>query len=101
MIGELTRRTFALHDSAITPSSNAALDAAGARCSVGRHFMGDIVNLNKYRKAKQRDSEAREAEINREKFGRNKAQTTRDRLQRRQEEKALEGKKLEDGSDKT
>ena len=63
--------------------------------------MGDIVNLNKYRKAKQRVSDAREAQINREKFGRNKAQTSRDRLQRRQEEKALDGKKLEDGSDKT
>jgi len=63
--------------------------------------MGDVVNLNKYRKAKQRESDAREAGINREKFGRNKAHTAQDRLQRRQEEKALDGKKLDDGSDKT
>ncbi|MFI5016689.1 MAG: DUF4169 family protein [Dongiales bacterium] len=63
--------------------------------------MGDVVNLNKYRKTKQRASETREAEINREKFGRNKAQTAQDRLQRRQDDKSLDGKKLEDSTDKT
>ena len=63
--------------------------------------MGDVVNLNKYRKTKQRASETREAEISREKFGRNKAQTAQDRLQRRQDDKALDGKKLEDSTDKT
>ena len=80
--------------------------AKASRCIAGRTqrgkaLMGDVINLNKYRKTKQRASDAREAEINREKFGRNKAQTAQDRLQRRQDDKALDGKKLEDSSDKT
>ena len=88
--------TLGLHQARRLPLYTVQPDAAW-----GIHFMGDVVNLNKYRKAKQRESDARAAEINREKFGRNKAQTAQDRLQRRQEEKALDGKKLDDGSDKT
>jgi hypothetical protein len=57
--------------------------------------MGDLVNLNKYRKTKQRRESDRQAAINREKFGRNKAETDRERLLRRQSDQAIEGKKLD------
>ena len=63
--------------------------------------MGDIVNLNKYRKSKQRQSQAHQADINREKFGRNKAVTSAERLRQSQDEKALDGNKLDEGSDET
>ena len=56
--------------------------------------MGDLVNLNKFRKAKQRRSEETQAGINREKFGRTKAETKRDRKTREGGERALDGSKL-------
>ena len=61
--------------------------------------MGDLVNLNKFRKAKQRRTEETQAGINREKFGRTKAETKRDRKTRERGERALDGSKLpgEDG----
>jgi hypothetical protein len=62
--------------------------------------MGDLVNLNKFRKAKQRQSEDVQAGINREKFGRTKAETKLDRRARERDEKALDAKKLEAESHK-
>jgi len=61
--------------------------------------MGDLVNLNKFRKAKQRRTEDVQADINREKFGRTKAETKRDQKTREQREKLLDGAKVdaEDG----
>jgi hypothetical protein len=57
--------------------------------------MGDLVNLNKFRKAKQRRAEEVQAGINREKFGRTKAETSRERQTREQRDKLLDGAKLE------
>jgi hypothetical protein len=57
--------------------------------------MGDLVNLNKFRKAKQRQAEEDQAAINREKFGRTKAETKQGRRSHEQHEKALDAKKLE------
>ncbi len=62
--------------------------------------MGDLVNLNKFRKAKQRRVEEDQAAINREKFGRTKAETRQARQTRERAEKALEEKKLVDEADK-
>jgi hypothetical protein len=62
--------------------------------------MGDLVNLNKFRKAKQRRVEEDQAAINREKFGRTKADTKQAREARERAEKALEDKKLVDEADK-
>ena len=58
--------------------------------------MGDLVNLNKFRKAKQRRTEDVQADINREKFGRTKAQTKRDEKTREQREKLLDGAKVDE-----
>lgn len=58
--------------------------------------MGDVVNLNRYRKAQARAERERQAEENRVRFGRPKAET---QARRRDEERAqrdLDGKKRED-----
>jgi hypothetical protein len=57
--------------------------------------MGDLVNLNRYRKSKLRQAGDRRAAINREKFGRSKADAERDSKLRGQGEKSLDDKKLE------
>jgi hypothetical protein len=56
--------------------------------------MGDLVNLNKFRKAKQRRNQDATANINREKFGRPKAEKDRDQQQRERQNKELDGAKL-------
>jgi Domain of unknown function (DUF4169) len=61
--------------------------------------MGELVNLNKYRKARQRLEDNRRATNNREKFGRSKAHTEREKQERRREQTSLDGKKLESDGD--
>jgi hypothetical protein len=56
--------------------------------------MGDLVNLNKFRKAKQRRNQDATATINREKFGRTKAEKDRDQQQREHQKNELDGTKL-------
>ncbi len=57
--------------------------------------MGDLINLNKFRKAKQRRAEEVQAGINREKFGRTKAETRTDRQAREKADKLLDGTKVD------
>lgn len=57
--------------------------------------MGKVVNLNKFRKRKAKEQREKQAEVNRRLHGRTKAERERDELQKRQLEKALEGKRLE------
>jgi Domain of unknown function (DUF4169) len=61
--------------------------------------MGELVNLNKYRKARQRLDDNRRAMNNREKFGRSKAETERGKRERRLDDETLDGKKLEPDGD--
>lgn len=63
--------------------------------------MGDVVNLNRYRKARDRRERAENAEANRAKFGRTKHERTRLQIESRRENAELEGKLLEDKSDRT
>ena len=58
--------------------------------------MGDLVNLNKFRKAKQRRNQDAHATINREKFGRSKADKDRDQQQRERKDRSLDGARLKD-----
>ncbi|MBP8232257.1 MAG: DUF4169 family protein [Rhizorhabdus sp.] len=57
--------------------------------------MGDVVNLNKLRKAKARVEAKVQAEANRVKFGRTKAERKRDEIERDRLVKAVEGVKLD------
>lgn len=57
--------------------------------------MGDIVNLNKYRKGEKARDEKRTAAVNRNKFGRNKAELLEMKSARARAERALDGKRME------
>lgn len=58
--------------------------------------MGDVINLNKYRKQRAREAEKREAEQNRLKHGEAKASRVLREKKRTLDDKQLEGHKLDD-----
>ncbi len=58
--------------------------------------MAEIVNLNRAKKAKARESEQRQAAENRIRFGRSKAEKANDRRELARREQLLAGKKLDD-----
>lgn len=58
--------------------------------------MGEIVNLNRWRKAKAKEDKARQADANRVAFGRTKAQKDAERKQAEQAAHELDGKRVED-----
>lgn len=58
--------------------------------------MGDVVNLNKARKARARSDAKATAEANRVKFGRTRAEKERDRIDKARADRLIDGAKLED-----
>ncbi|MEH6402558.1 MAG: DUF4169 family protein [Sneathiella sp.] len=64
--------------------------------------MGDVVNLNKFRKENKKETVGKQAKENRIVFGRTKQDKNRDTLATEKTSKSLSGKKLknEDGSTK-
>lgn len=58
--------------------------------------MGDVVNLNRFRKARQRTEKQATAAENRTRFGRSAAKRKADALARDKAESRLDGKKIED-----
>jgi len=59
--------------------------------------MGDIVNLSKYRKQRQRTEQTKQAAGNRVKFGQTKSDRVRTRAEQDRARQDLEGKRLDDG----
>jgi Domain of unknown function (DUF4169) len=59
-------------------------------------MMGDIVNLRRARKQKQRDEGAKAAAANREKFGRTKAERLTTKAEAQRSDKSLDGHKRDD-----
>ena len=57
--------------------------------------MADVVNLNKFRKAKAKAEHEKRAETNRRLHGRTKAERQRDELQKKQLRAKLDGKLLQ------
>ncbi|MGH6881764.1 DUF4169 family protein [Hypericibacter sp.] len=57
--------------------------------------MGDLVNLNKFRKARQGREEKRAAAANRGKYGRSKAELLEMKAERDRTGRDLDGKKVE------
>jgi hypothetical protein len=57
--------------------------------------MGDVVNLNKFRKRKAKEEREKRAETNRRLHGRSKAERARDALQKQQLETKVDGARLE------
>jgi uncharacterized protein DUF4169 len=60
--------------------------------------MGDIVNLNKYRKQKAKAEREKLADQNRRLHGRTKTERTREELQKQKLTRDLEGARLEHGT---
>lgn len=60
--------------------------------------MAEIVNLNRWRKAKSRDEKNQQAQANRVAFGRTKAEKQADRQHSEHQQAVLDGKKLDDQS---
>jgi hypothetical protein len=63
--------------------------------------MGNVVNLNKFRKRRAKEQREKQAETNRRLHGRTKAERERDELQKRHLEKGLEGKRLAPSDDES
>jgi hypothetical protein len=61
--------------------------------------VGDVINLNRFRKKKQREEKAKQADINRVRHGRTKAQKERELADRERALRLLEGKRLEPASE--
>ena len=59
--------------------------------------MGDIVNLNKYRKQSQRTEQTKQAAENRVRFGRSKSDRARARSEQDRRSQDLDGKRRGDG----
>lgn len=57
--------------------------------------MGDVINLNKFRKERQREAEKRAARENRVRFGRTGADKATDIASLKKAESELDGKKRE------
>lgn len=60
---------------------------------------GNVVNLNRFRKKKQREERAKQAEINRIRHGRTQAEKDRELTERERAARTLEGKRLEGGDE--
>ena len=54
-----------------------------------------VVNLNRFRKKKQREEKAKQAEINRIRHGRTQGEKDRERIERERAARLLENKRLE------
>ena len=57
--------------------------------------MGDVINLNRFRKTRAKSKETRKAEENRIRFGRTKVEKQQDQADGERDAKDLDGKKIE------
>jgi hypothetical protein len=58
--------------------------------------MGKVVNLNRFRKQKEKAQREKQAEVNRRLHGRTKQERARDELQKKQLTRSVEGAKLDE-----
>ena len=58
--------------------------------------MGDVVNLNRYRKQRQRIEDAKQAVENRVRFGRDKAERAKNKAEQEREARTLDNSHLDD-----
>ncbi len=57
--------------------------------------MGDVVNLNRFRKTRDKAERAKEADANRARFGRTTVEKERDRKEAERRTQTLDGHKLD------
>ncbi|PZT94415.1 MULTISPECIES: DUF4169 family protein [Sphingomonas] len=58
--------------------------------------MGDVINLNRFRKGRDKVARAQEADANRRKFGRTKAEKAVEESEEARRKALLDGAKLDD-----
>ncbi|HWT97331.1 MAG TPA: DUF4169 family protein [Terriglobales bacterium] len=58
--------------------------------------MAEIVNLNRFRKAKKRLADEQQADANRVKFGRSKTEKLNDRREVEKQQQEIDGKKRDE-----
>ena len=58
--------------------------------------MGDVINLNRFRKQRERTQREAQAAVNRTRFGRTKDEKKRDVDDTKRQDHNLDGKKLDD-----
>jgi len=63
--------------------------------------MGNVVNLNKFRKRREKVEKQRRAEAHRRLHGRTKAERARDQLQKKQLTSRIDGAKLTPSAEET
>jgi hypothetical protein len=68
--------------------------AVELRIMTGEGGMGELVNLNRFRKAQEKSDQLRKAEANRQSHGRTKLQKEREATERQRLDLDLDGKKL-------
>ena len=59
--------------------------------------MGDLVNLKRFRKRKDREESARQAETNRARFGRTKSERAADSMRAKHASNLLDQHRIDDG----
>jgi hypothetical protein len=59
-------------------------------------IMGDVINLNRFRKQRERTQREAQAAVNRTRFGRTKDEKKRDVDDTKRQDRDLDGKKLDD-----
>lgn len=59
--------------------------------------MGDVVNLNRFRKRAAKETATKEAEANRARFGRSKSERASEQQQRERAKSLLDQHRLDDG----
>jgi hypothetical protein len=57
--------------------------------------MGNVVNLNRFRKRKAKEERRKQADVNRRLHGRTKAERARDELQKQKLSQAVDGARLD------
>jgi hypothetical protein len=60
--------------------------------------MGNVVNLNRFRKQKAKAEREKQADVNRRLHGRTKAERAREELQKQRLKRSVDGAKLEDAT---
>lgn len=88
----MTHNSYSIRSSAFKSARSCSLPAA-SRLRLG--FVGNVVNLNKFRKRKAKVERGKKAETNRRLHGRTKLERQRDALQKEQLARGLHGKKLQ------
>ena len=72
---------------------------ADTQASYGKRTLGDLINLNRFRKRAERDRAAQEADVNRIKFGRTKTERNLVKHENESQERSLDGHRRESGDE--